>query len=185
MDSLNTHLETAPHFRGNTAERPVRYMIGECWLGAVLVATTGKGVCAILLGDDRAAMRRELERHFPAAEAIDGDRLLEEMMGRVVDFVDVPGRPLDFPLDPHGTEFERKVWQALREIPAGTTSTYSAITAKIGAPTQAYDVGAACAANMIAVAIPCHRVVRKDGTLAGYRWGTRRKRALLAREGAR
>ena len=185
MDSLNTHHETAPHIGREAAAAPVRYMIGECWLGAVLVATSGRGICAILLGDDRAAMRRELALRFPAAEAIDGDRFLEALMARVVDFVDVPGRALDFPLDPQGTEFELKVWQALREIPAGTTATYSAIAEKVGAPKRAYDVGAACAANMIAVAIPCHRVVRKDGTLAGYRWGVNRKRALLAREGAR
>ncbi len=185
MDLIDTKIETtAPTDRGG-ANLPVSFMIGQCWLGAVLVAAGGKGVCAILLGDDPAALRRELAGRFPGAQAIDGDRLLDEMMKRAVDFVEVPNRTVDFPLDLHGTDFELKVWAALREIPPGATTTYSAIAEQIGAPRDAYAVGEACAANMIAVAVPCHRVLRKDGSLAGYRWGTRRKRALLAREGAR
>lgn len=184
MDSMHTTFETKPQFAREAANLPVRFKIGACWLGAVLVAASGKGVCAILLGDDPAALRRELQERFPTAETIDGDRFLEEMIAKVVDMVELPSRTLDLPLDPHGTDFELKVWQALREIPAGVITTYSAIAERIGAPREAYAVGAACAANMIAVAIPCHRVLRKDGTLAGYRWGVRRKRTLLARERA-
>jgi len=184
MDRVNTMREMKPPCRDGAAA-PGSFMIGECWLGAVLVAHSGKGICAILLGNDPGALRRELQQHFPKAQAIDGDKLLESIMERVVDFVELPGGKLDLPLDPQGTEFQLKVWEALRTIPAGATTTYSAIAERIGAPRDAYAVGEACAANMIAVAIPCHRVLRKDGTLAGYRWGVRRKRALLAREGAR
>jgi AraC family transcriptional regulator of adaptative response/methylated-DNA-[protein]-cysteine methyltransferase len=146
------------------------------------VATTGKGICAILIGDDPAALRRDLEDRFPEAQFIEGGEALAQLAARVVAFVEAPDRNLDVPLDPHGTAFQQQVWQALREVPAGSTTTYSDIAARIGAPKEAYAVGEACAANMIAVAIPCHRVVRKTGALAGYRWGVGRKRALLKRE---
>lgn len=167
------------------ADLPVRFAIGECWLGAVLVATTDKGICAILLGEDSAGLQRDLIDRFPEARLIAGDRALEQVTAKVVAFIEAPGQGLDLPLDPRGSDFQKKVWQALRDISAGSTASYSEIAAHIGAPKEAYAVGEACAANRIAVAIPCHRVLRKDGALAGYRWGVRRKRALLEREGAR
>ncbi len=162
----------------------IRFTVGACSLGSVLVAATETGICAILLGDDPADLRRDLEDRFPQAQVID-DAALAPWAAKVVAFVEAPAQGLDLPLDPHGTEFQRRVWQALREIPAGSTVTYSEIAGRIGAPREAYAVGEACAANAIAVAIPCHRVVRKDGTLAGYRWGFKRKRTLLRREGVR
>ncbi len=162
----------------------IHSMVGECWLGSVLVAATDEGICAILLGDDPAALLRDLEDRFLKARLIDGDEALEEMMAKVLDFVEAPGQGLDLPLDPHGTAFQQRVWQALRAIPAGSTASYGEIAERIGAPKEAYAVGEACAANMIAIAIPCHRVVRKDGGLADYRWGFKRKRALLHREAA-
>jgi AraC family transcriptional regulator of adaptative response/methylated-DNA-[protein]-cysteine methyltransferase len=163
----------------------IRSMVGECWLGTILVAATDEGICAILLGDDPASLLRDLEDRFPRARLAGGDEALERLTAGVVDLVEAPGRDLDLPLDPRGTAFQRRVWQALREIPAGSTASYSEIAKRVGAPDEAYAVGETCAANMIAVAVPCHRVVRKDGGLAGYRWGLRRKRALLRREGVR
>jgi len=167
-----------------TEERAViRYIIGASSLGALLVATTEKGVCAILLGDDHAALLRDLSECFPETPLV-ADSALAPTTAQVADFIEAPAHGLDLPLDPRGTPFQRRVWQALREIPAGATATYSEIAARVGAPKEAYAVGEACAANAIAVAIPCHRVVRKDGTLAGFRWGFWRKRALLKRESA-
>lgn len=163
----------------------IRYAMGECSLGPILVAATEAGICAILLGDDPAALLRELEGCFPQARLISGDDALAPMAASVAAFIEAPAQGLDLPLDPRGTAFQRQVWQALREIPTGSTASYSQIAERIGAPKEAYAVGEACAANTLAVAIPCHRVVRKDGTLAGYRWGFRRKRALLKREAVR
>lgn len=164
--------------------RPIRFAIGECWLGSILVAATQKGICAILLGDEAEALLHELRDGFPKARLIRGERELEQLLAEVVAFVENPSIGLDLPLDVHGTAFQQRVWQALREIPAGSRASYGEIARRIGAPKEAYAVGEACAANMIAVAIPCHRVVRKDGTLADYRWGFRRKRRLLKREAA-
>jgi AraC family transcriptional regulator of adaptative response/methylated-DNA-[protein]-cysteine methyltransferase len=163
---------------------PVRFAFARSSLGIVLVAATDKGVCAVLLGDDAAALERELAQRFADARLDAGDRVLEDLTAKVVEIIEAPGKALELPLDPRGSPFELKVWQALRGIPPGTTASYSEIAIRVGAPKEAYAVGAACAANMIAVAIPCHRVVRKNGGLAGYRWGFKRKRALLAREGA-
>ncbi len=165
----------------NSANPPIHVAIGASSLGSVLVAASDRGICAIHLGDDRRALLRDLEARFPAAGLVE-DPKLEQLMARVLDLIEAPAETADLPLDPRGTDFEMRVWQALREIPAGSTATYSEIAERIGAPREAYAVGDACAANMIAVAIPCHRVVRKDGTLAGYRWGFKRKRALLERE---
>ena len=153
-------------------------------LGSVLVAASENGVCAIFLGDDADELRRDLQQHFPQTQIVEGETSLEPIIEQVVACIDEPARGLDLPLDVSGTEFEQRVWQALREIPAGTTASYSEIAARIGQPDHARAVGQACAANAIAVAIPCHRVVRADGKLAGYRWGVARKRALLAREAA-
>jgi AraC family transcriptional regulator of adaptative response/methylated-DNA-[protein]-cysteine methyltransferase len=162
----------------------MRYVVRPCWLGSVLVAGTDKGIAAILLGDEPAALAQSLRRRFPGTPLIGPDRRLDGLADAVVRFVEAPTGGLEAPLDLRGTDFERRVWLALREIPAGSTATYSEIATRIGAPHASYDVGQACASNPLAVVVPCHRVVRKDGTLAGYRWGTRRKRALLAREAA-
>jgi AraC family transcriptional regulator of adaptative response/methylated-DNA-[protein]-cysteine methyltransferase len=162
----------------------IRSSVGECWLGSILVATTERGICAILLGDDPAMLRRELEKLFPHARIAGGDQALHPVLVEVVDFIATPGPRLERPLDCHGTAFQQRVWRALRAIPAGSTASYGEVAERIGAPKEASAVGEACAANVIAVAIPCHRVVRKNGGLAGYRWGFRRKRALLERERA-
>ena len=154
------------------------YSTGECFLGALLVATSSRGVCAILLNDHAAGLLRELHRQFPGAKPRDGLPLVD----KVAAFVAEPARGLDALLDMRGNAFQQRVWQALREIPAGATRTYTDVAVRIGAPRSAKEVGEACAANTLAVAVPCHRVVRKDGGLAGYRWGVKRKRALLERE---
>jgi AraC family transcriptional regulator, regulatory protein of adaptative response / methylated-DNA-[protein]-cysteine methyltransferase len=161
----------------------IRFAVRECWLGTVLVATD-KGICAILLGKDPITVVRDLQERFPGAQPGGPDEAFQRMVAAAVRFVETPERGLDVPLDLRGTPFQQRVWQALREIPAGSTASYSEIAARIGARDAAYLVAEACAANPIAVAVPCHRVVRKDGTLAGYRWGFKRKRALLAREAA-
>jgi AraC family transcriptional regulator of adaptative response/methylated-DNA-[protein]-cysteine methyltransferase len=160
----------------------IRFAVRECWLGTVLVAATDGGICAILLGDDPIAVVRDLQGRFPEAQPGGHDEPFERMVAAAVGFVESPSRGLDVPLDLHGTPFQQRVWRALREVPAGSTASYSEIAARIGAPHAAYLVAEACAANPVAVAVPCHRVVRKGGTLAGYRWGFKRKRALLARE---
>ena len=154
----------------------ILFSTGRCALGVVLVAQNERGVCAILLGDEPRRLERELAACFPDAKLLQAESGLLET---VVSFIDQPGRGLDLALDPQGTAFQQRVWQALRQIPAGATETYGDVAARIGAPGAAKEVGEACAANRLAVAIPCHRVVRKDGSLAGYRWGVRRKRALL------
>ncbi len=167
-----------------TFTHAVRYAFAPSSLGVVLVAVTEKGICAILLGDDTAALERDLAQRFPTARLDVGDSRLQQLMASAVEIIEAPGKALALPLDPHGSPFELEVWHELRGIPAGATASYSEIALRVGAPREAYAVGEACAANMIAVAIPCHRVVRKDGALAGYRWGVKRKRALLVREGA-
>ena len=164
------------------ADETIRFAAGESALGAVLVAATARGVCAILLGDDPAALVRELENRFPRAELVGGDGELESLVARVAGHVEAPARRVDLPLDIRGTLFQRRIWQALRDIPAGTTVSYGALAVQVGAPKAARAVANACASNPLAVAIPCHRVVRNDGSLGGYRWGVERKRDLLARE---
>ncbi|MDP2306523.1 MAG: bifunctional DNA-binding transcriptional regulator/O6-methylguanine-DNA methyltransferase Ada [Pseudomonadota bacterium] len=173
---------TPSDFRAGGAHAEIRFAVGQCTLGAILVAQSGKGVCAILLGDDPDALLRDLQDRFPSAMLLGGDAAFEGLVARVVGFVEAPGLGFDLPLDVRGTAFQHRVWQALREIPAGTTASYTDVARSIGAPTAVRAVAAACAANAIAVAIPCHRVVKNDGTLSGYRWGVERKRALLARE---
>ena len=169
-------------FRAGGAGVTIRFAVGACALGAILVAATERGVCALSLGDDPEALVRELEDRFPKAELIGGDRDFEAWVAAAVGFVEAPARGFSLPLDIHGTAFQERVWRALREIPPGATTTYTEIAARIGAPKAVRAVAQACAANRIAVAIPCHRVVRRDGALAGYRWGIARKRALLDRE---
>jgi len=162
----------------------IRFAVGEASLGAVLVAATSKGVCAILLGDDPEALVRDLQDRFPRAEFEGGNPEFERMVAEVVGLVEAPGQRLDLPLDIRGTAFQQKVWAALQAIPPGKTATYTEIARAIGQPTAVRAVAQACGANPLAVAIPCHRVVRADGDLSGYRWGVERKRKLIDREAA-
>jgi AraC family transcriptional regulator of adaptative response/methylated-DNA-[protein]-cysteine methyltransferase len=150
----------------------------------VLVASSAQGVAAIILGDDPDVLVKEMQDRFPEAELIGDDRDYDAVVAQVVGFVEAPGIGLDLPLDIRGTAFQQRVWQALRAIPAGETASYAEIAERIGAPNSTRAVASACAANKIAVAIPCHRVVRSDGGLSGYRWGVERKRALLDHEAA-
>lgn len=161
-----------------------RFAVGECSLGAVLVAASERGVCAILLGDDPRALEHDMRSRFPGAEPVGGGTELVRMVAAVVRLVEAPGQGAELPLDMRGTAFQRRVWQALRAVPAGETVSYAELARRIGAPKSARAVAGACAANPLAVAIPCHRVVRGDGGLSGYRWGVERKRALLERERA-
>jgi AraC family transcriptional regulator of adaptative response/methylated-DNA-[protein]-cysteine methyltransferase len=160
----------------------IRFTVGQCSLGAILVAQSARGICAILLGDDAQALIRDLENRFPRAQLGRDDAHLKSSMAAVVAFVETPARGFHAPLDARGTAFQQRVWQVLRETPAGATTHYAAIAARIGAPRAVRAVGQACGANPIAVAIPCHRVLRSDGGLSGYRWGVARKRELLRRE---
>jgi AraC family transcriptional regulator, regulatory protein of adaptative response / methylated-DNA-[protein]-cysteine methyltransferase len=160
----------------------IRFAVGDSSLGKLLVAVTATGICAILFGKSADAMSRDLQDRFPAARLIESGPDLHPVLTTVLGLIEAPASGLDLPLDVRGTPFQRQVWQALREIPAGATASYSEIAERIGAPQEAYAVGEACASNPIAVAIPCHRVLRKNGELAGYRWGLPRKRILLARE---
>jgi AraC family transcriptional regulator of adaptative response/methylated-DNA-[protein]-cysteine methyltransferase len=173
---------TPSRYRAGGAQEELRFAVGQCSLGAILVASSAKGVAAILIGDDPDALAQGLQDQFPNASLIGGDAEFEALVARVVGFVEAPHLGLDLPLDVRGTAFQQRVWQALRDIPAGTTPTYSDIAARIGAPKSVRAVAGACAANALAVAIPCHRVIRHDGALSGYRWGVERKRDLLARE---
>ena len=169
-------------YRKGGADAEIRFAVGQCSLGAILVGQSQRGICAILLGDDPEKLIRDLEDRFPKATLIGGDRAFEDLVAQVIGFVEAPAIGLDLPLDVRGTAFQERVWQALRDIPAGVTISYAEIAKKIGASGAVRAVAGACAANKIAVAIPCHRVVRSDGGLAGYRWGIERKRTLLARE---
>ena len=169
-------------YRKGAAGIRMRFGIGACSLGAILVAATEAGVCAILLGDEPDALMRDLQARFPGAEIVSGDPSFETWMARVIGLVEAPGDGLDLPLDIRGTAFQQRVWEALRKIPVGSTASYAEIAQAIGAPAAMRAVAQACGANAIAVAIPCHRVVRSDGALSGYRWGVARKRALLTRE---
>jgi AraC family transcriptional regulator of adaptative response/methylated-DNA-[protein]-cysteine methyltransferase len=162
----------------------IRFAVGQTWLGAILVAATDKGVCAIQFGDDPDALVRGLQDRFPKAELIGADVAFEALVGRVVGLVEGSADAGDLPLDIQGTAFQERVWRALRDIPKGSTASYADIATRIGAPKAVRAVAQACAANPTAVAVPCHRVVRSDGALSGYRWGVERKRALLQREAA-
>jgi AraC family transcriptional regulator of adaptative response/methylated-DNA-[protein]-cysteine methyltransferase len=173
---------TPTNYRAGGAHMEIRFAVGECSLGSILVASTERGVCAILLGDDPDELTRDLQDRFGQATLIGGDAGFELLVAKVVGFVEAPGLGLDLPLDLRGTAFQQRVWQALREIPVGKTANYSEIAQRIGSPKAVRAVAGACAANALAVAIPCHRVVRSDGGLSGYRWGVERKRKLLDRE---
>lgn len=174
---------TPGRFRAGGEGMRITFALAETSLGALLVGATELGVCVILLGDDPEELLHDMERRFPRAELIGGDEAFEGLVAKVVGYVERPGIGEELPLDIRGTAFQQRVWNALRAIPAGTTATYTQIAEAIGAPKAARAVAAACAANPLAVAIPCHRVVRTDGGLSGYRWGVERKRELLEREG--
>jgi AraC family transcriptional regulator of adaptative response/methylated-DNA-[protein]-cysteine methyltransferase len=173
---------TPSAFRSKGRGEDIRFAVGQCSLGAVLVAATGRGVCAIEFGDDAEQLVRGLQDRFREARLIGGDAEFEALVAQVVGLVEEPATPASLPLDLRGTAFQQRVWQALRTIPPGTTTTYTALAERLGLPRAVRAVAGACAANRVAVAIPCHRVVRLDGDLAGYRWGIDRKRALLRRE---
>lgn len=173
---------TPKTYQRGGAETEIRFAVGECSLGSILVAQSAKGVCAILLGDDPERLVHDLQDRFPKAKLVAGDAGFEKTVAQVVGFVDQPRIGLDLPLDISGTAFQQRVWQALRTIPVGTTASYAEIARKIGQPSAVRAVAQACANNAIAVAIPCHRVVRTDGGLSGYRWGVERKQVLLDRE---
>jgi AraC family transcriptional regulator of adaptative response/methylated-DNA-[protein]-cysteine methyltransferase len=171
-------------WRKGGAGETIRFALGQCALGAILVASSASGICAISLGDSPEALLRELQDRFSQAELIGGDAGFEALVARVVAMVEAPGQTQgpELALDIRGTAFQQKVWQALRRIAPGQTVSYAELAARIGAPGAHRAVAGACAANTLAVAIPCHRVVRSDGGLSGYRWGIERKRALLERE---
>ena len=162
----------------------IRFGIAQCALGALLVARTEKGICDIRLGDDAELIAREFQDTFPNAQLQGDDAGFNLWIAQVVSMIDEPGTALSLPLDIRGTAFQERVWRALMQIPPGATATYTEIAAQIGKPTSVRAVANACGANKIAVAIPCHRVVRSDGSISGYRWGVDRKRALLLKEAA-
>ncbi|CCT60879.1 bifunctional DNA-binding transcriptional regulator/O6-methylguanine-DNA methyltransferase Ada [Acetobacter pasteurianus] len=173
---------TPRHYRDGGLHEVLHFAVAECSLGSVLVASSEKGVASILIGDDAEALVRDLQDRFPKAELVGADADYEQSIAKVIGFIEDPNRGLDLPLDVRGTAFQQRVWQALRQIPAGETATYAEVAQRIGQPTATRAVAGACAANHIAVAIPCHRVIRNDGSLSGYRWGVDRKRSLLLRE---
>ena len=173
---------TPRRYRTGGGGEAIRFAVAQCSLGALLVAATDKGICCILLGDDPEPLVRDLQDRFPKADLIGAEPAFERTVAQVVAFVEAPRIGLDLPLDVRGTAFQQRVWQALRQIPAGQTVGYAELAARLGMPQGARAIAGACAANPVAVAIPCHRVVRNDGSISGYRWGVERKQALLRRE---
>ena len=173
---------TPSNYRAGGAQTDIRFAVGKCSLGSILVAESDRGICAIFLGDDPDSLVRDLQDQFPKANLIGGDAGFERLVAKVVGFVETPTLGLDLPLDVRGTAFQQRVWQSLRKIPAGSTASYTEVAKLIGSPNSVRAVAQACGANALAVAIPCHRVVRNDGALSGYRWGVERKRALLEKE---
>lgn len=179
VDQAQDPIMTLPN---ETQRENIRFAIRDSSLGLILVAHSASGITAVLLGDDREALRHDLQQRFPLAMLMDGDTTLDALTADVVSLVESPARDLDAMLDMRGSDFQREVWRALREIPPGSTATYTEIATRIGRPKSVRAVAQACAANPLAVVVPCHRVLRSDGQLSGYRWGVERKRALLARE---
>jgi len=173
---------TPTQYRAGGAHEEIRFAVGESTLGAILVASSKKGIVAILLGNDPDKLVRDLQDRFQKANLVGADKAYETFVARVIGFVEAPGHNLEIPLDIRGTAFQQKVWRALRKIPVGKTISYAELARKIGAPKAVRAVAGACAANKIAVAIPCHRVVRNNGALSGYAWGVERKHKLLDRE---
>jgi AraC family transcriptional regulator of adaptative response/methylated-DNA-[protein]-cysteine methyltransferase len=175
---------TPTRYRAGGERTRIRFAVGECSLGSILVAASERGICSIALGDDPDDLLRALQDRFPKADLIGGDAHFERVVAQAVALVESPAQMFELPLDVQGTAFQQRVWRALRAIPAGQTTTYSAIARQIGEPRAVRAVAHAVASNPVAVAIPCHRVIRTSGALAGYRWGIERKRALLEREAA-
>lgn len=173
---------TPANYQARGGKQTIRFAMGLCSLGSILVAATGRGICAIFLGSDPDRLLRDLQDEFSDAQLVGGDAAFEQHVARVIGFVEAPGIGLDLPLDIRGTAFQQRVWQALQKIPAGETLSYTELARRVGAPRSVRAVAGACAANLLAVAIPCHRVVRLNGALSGYRWGIERKHALLERE---
>jgi AraC family transcriptional regulator of adaptative response/methylated-DNA-[protein]-cysteine methyltransferase len=173
---------TPSQYRAGGLNEDIRFAVGQTSLGVIVVASSRKGVAAILLGDDADELVHDLQDRFPRARLIGADSAYEAIIARVVGLVEAPELGLDLPLDVRGTAFQQRVWQALQDIPLGATASYAEIAQRIGAPKAVRAVAGACAANNLAVAIPCHRVVRKDGAASGYAWGVERQRALLERE---
>ncbi|MGR8935809.1 MAG: bifunctional DNA-binding transcriptional regulator/O6-methylguanine-DNA methyltransferase Ada [Gammaproteobacteria bacterium] len=181
-ESQNVLGMTPTRYRRGGADTEIRFAVGLCSLGSILVAMSPCGVCAISLGDDPDVLIRDLQNRFPKAQLIGGDQDFEQLVAQVIGFVEAPAKGLALPLDIRGTAFQQRVWRALREIPFGSRVSYSELAQRIGAPKAVRAVAGACAANTLAVAIPCHRAVRTNGDLSGYRWGIARKAELLRRE---
>lgn len=173
---------TARPQSAHNAQQPVHFALGTCALGAILVAQSARGLCAIALGDDPDTLVEQLQARFVHAAHVQDDPVFEAMLDQVIAFVDAPDQAFELPLDIQGTAFQQQVWQALQAIPPGQTASYTEVAQRIGAPRAVRAVASACAANTLALVIPCHRVVRQDGALSGYRWGIERKRSLLERE---
>jgi len=173
---------TPSKYRAGGTDETIQFAVGECGLGSILVAASTIGICAILLGDRPDILVQDLQDRFPGAVLEGGDNTFEQWVARVVGFVEAPQLGLDLPLDIRGTAFQQRVWQALCDIPLGSTASYAQVARDIGSPKAARAIARACGANALAIAIPCHRVVRKDGSISGYRWGVERKRQLLEQE---
>lgn len=181
LSTRSRHAGQAPAARPENAD-VIHVAFARSPIGLVLVARSAAGLAAVLIGDDRDSLRRELARRFPLGELAGSDAALDALAANVAALVDTPAKTLDVALDMRGTPFQRQVWRALRSIPAGSTTTYGDLAARLGRPQSARAIGAACGANPLAIIVPCHRVVARDGSLAGYRWGVERKQALLDRE---
>jgi AraC family transcriptional regulator, regulatory protein of adaptative response / methylated-DNA-[protein]-cysteine methyltransferase len=182
-ESANEALGMTPtSFRDGGANTVIHFAIAECSLGSILVAKSGRGVCAVLMGDDPLLLARDLQDQFLKAELVGDESGYENLVAKVIGLIERPGVGVDLPLDIRGTAFQQRVWKALQQIPVGTTASYADLAKVIGIPKAVRAVAQACGANTLAVAIPCHRVIRNDGALSGYRWGVERKRALLDRE---
>lgn len=182
-ENANTMLGMTPNkFRRQGSDTEIVYGVGKCSLGTILVARSEKGICALMLSDNAAELESEIKRRFIKAKSIKDDKTFSALLTDVIALADEPAKKFDLPLDIRGTLFQQKVWAALRDIPPGETASYAEIARRIGAPSATRAVAQACAANEIAIAIPCHRVVRSDGELSGYRWGPARKRVLLDKE---
>lgn len=160
----------------------IQFAIDDSWLGYVLAAQSSKGLCAVLLGNEPSELKEELRSRFPEAELIEGGQTATAFLARVIDCIEDPSKQLDIPLDERGTSFQKKVWKALQDIPCGSTVSYTEIAQKIGSPQAARAVGTACGSNVLAVIIPCHRVIGNNGSITRYRWGIERKKRLLQRE---